>query len=186
MKFFREEVFVQPGIQEWIRKQLSISATTRLKNKFTKGDHWTAPDIWLVTGVQLITGGKVTSGASRGGGQGGGVHLDPGMLHGVPTGQSVASIHAGSGNAVEANQEYGHKDERVWAAQFMRLIVQFGKPSVEGVTSTPTGPTLIPRKPMTVTLKELEDLGANAVRDNEPDGPETEEEDSTDTEGESD
>ncbi|OCL13544.1 hypothetical protein AOQ84DRAFT_436266 [Glonium stellatum] len=151
LKFFKDEVFTQLGVEDWIREQLSIKFTARWKN-----GSWKAPDIWLVTGIQLITGGTVLVGSSKNSSQSVGAKIDAGIMQGMPTGQDLVSVQGSHKTAAGTTTQYGHQDERVWAAQFMQLIVEFRKSNEKGAPDS-----------MIVSLKEIEDLGEDKVRDDE-------------------
>lgn len=86
-----------------------------------------APKIWMVTGIQYIEGGNVTnsaSGATSGKTQATVPVPDP-MLA-----AAAVSIKGGvSGNTSGSTaSEYGHAEERVWAAQFRPLKVEYCRP----------------------------------------------------------
>merc|ERR1711881_355172 len=120
-KFLKEQVMSQEGCDEWIRTQASIS----YKGKF--GLHkWKAPEIWMVTGLQLVAGGDVYAAGSRDKKFEAGVGADPSVAAGLPPGTLKVKAEASQSHGQEANTGYGYEDERVWAAQFMEIELEYG------------------------------------------------------------
>jgi hypothetical protein len=156
-KFLRNEVITQEGAEEWIRTQASISFKARFGLPRFK-----APEVWMVTGVQLITGGNVQVGSSRSisgtvGGSG-----DPGAAFGAPPGTTAIGAEASHGHDSEANTGYSHKDERVWAAQFMEIKFDFGTEADKELKSKERKP--LPATISTFRLEDIADLKARGIR----------------------
>lgn len=158
-KFLREEVIAQEGVQEWIRTQASIS----FKGHF--GMHkFKAPQIWMVTGIQLITGGDVQVGSSRHVGGKLGASGDAGAAFGAPPGMASIGAEAGHGRGSEANNGYSYDDERVWAAQFMEVKIEYGAEEDEALTKEHK---LVPATISTFQLEDIADLKARGIRTNQ-------------------
>ncbi|KAH6615351.1 hypothetical protein C7974DRAFT_64595 [Boeremia exigua] len=118
---FLEEVMQQPGVQEWIREHASI------EHKSKYGRHiWRAPKIWMVTGVQHVTGGAIDSTSTRSTTLGGAAGLDPSAAAHAPPGTLKLGANVDFTDAHGATTNFGHADERVWAAQFMPVSIVFG------------------------------------------------------------
>jgi len=156
-KFLRDEVIKQSGVQEWIRTQASIS----FKGRF--GTHkFKAPDIWMVTGIQFITGGTVQVGSSRSVNGTIGASGDVGVAFGAPPGLAKVGAEVSHSHSSEANQDYGYDDERVWAAQFMPVKIEYGT-EVDKTLKT------IENKPAPATissfhLEDIADLKSRGIR----------------------
>jgi len=156
-KFLRDEVITQAGVREWIRNQASIS----FKGHF--GMHkFKAPEIWMVTGVQLVTGGDVQVGSSRSVGGSIGAHIDPGLAFGAPPGLASVGVHASHSHDSEANHGYGYENERVWAAQFMEVKIEYG--DEEDKTVKMKENKLVPATISTFQLEDIADLKARGIR----------------------
>jgi len=156
-KFLRDEVMAQEGVQEWIRTQASIS----FKGHF--GMHkFKAPEIWMVTGIQLITGGDVHVGSSRSVSGTVGASADVGPAFGAPPGLASIGAEASHGHNSEANNAYGYDDERVWAAQFMEVKIEYG--SAEDKTLKTKDNSLVPATITTFQLEDIADLRARGIR----------------------
>ncbi|KAF4628822.1 hypothetical protein G7Y89_g9326 [Cudoniella acicularis] len=155
-KFLREEVLAQEGVQEWIRTQASIS----FKGHF--GMHkFKAPEIWMVTGVQLITGGDVRVGSSRAIFAGAGASVDAGAAFGAPPGVASVGAEVSNGHSNEANHGYEYDDERVWAAQFMELKIEYGSEEDKKFTEKDR---IVPSTISTIQLEDIADLKARGIR----------------------
>ena len=141
IRFFNEAVYSQEGVREWIRDKLTIIVNGRLIA-------WKPPRIWVCTGLQLITRGAVRCGASNGHSVGVGANVDAGLVTtGIPTGQSLVNVDGETASNGQVENDYDYRGERVWAAQWFQLDVDFRHrgPGDE-------------ERPMVVTLKEVEDL----------------------------
>lgn len=155
--FLRDEVIKQEGVQEWIRTHASIS----YKGLF--GHHkWKAPEIWMVTGVQLVTGGDVQAGTKASTHGGAGAGGDAGLAFGAPPGVAAVSAEASHGHSEEATNGYGYDDERVWAAQFMEVTIEYGDD--EDHTLTAQDGKLIPKTIARFKLEDIADLRARGIR----------------------
>jgi len=155
--FLRDEVITQEGVQEWIRTQASIS----FKGHF--GMHkFKAPEIWMVTGIQLITGGDVQVGSSRSIGGSIGVSGDAGIAFGAPPGLASVGIKASHGHDSEANQGYSYDDERVWAAQFMEVKIEYGDEEDKAVKTKEN--KLVPSAISIFQLEDIADLKSRGIR----------------------
>ncbi|KAH7336624.1 hypothetical protein BKA65DRAFT_553262 [Rhexocercosporidium sp. MPI-PUGE-AT-0058] len=156
-KFLRDEVMAQEGVQEWVRTQASIS----FKGHF--GMHkFKAPEIWMVTGIQLITGGDVHVGSSRSVSGTVGASADVGAALGGPPRVAAIGAEASHGHNSEANNAYGYDDERVWAAQFMEVKIEYGTEADKAIKSKDN--TLVPATITTFQLEDIADLRARGIR----------------------
>lgn len=77
----------------------------------------------MVTGVQLVTGGEVHTGSTRGFNTGAGVEVDGSAIAALPPDVARAKADVNIDYSSGASAEYGHEDERVWAAQFMDILI---------------------------------------------------------------
>jgi hypothetical protein len=158
-KFLKEKVMTQEGCSEWIRTQASIS----YKGRF--GLHkWKSPTIWMVTGVQLVTGGDVYFAGSRDKKFEASVGVDPSLAAGLPPGTLKVKAAAGVARGEEANNGYGYEDERVWAAQFMEIELEFGDDEDLALQKRENSKDLLPKTIAVFKLKDIADLGAKGIR----------------------
>ncbi|KAH6702883.1 hypothetical protein BKA61DRAFT_198094 [Leptodontidium sp. MPI-SDFR-AT-0119] len=156
-KFLRDEVMAQEGVQEWVRTQASISFKGHLgMHKFK------APRIWMVTGIQLVTGGDVRVGSSRSVNGTVGASGDVGAAFGAPPGVAAVGAEVGHGHHSEANNAYGYDDERVWAAQFMEVKIEYGTEADKAMKSKDNN--LVPATITTLQLEDIADLRARGIR----------------------
>jgi hypothetical protein len=155
-KFLRDEVITQEGAQEWIRAQASIS----FKGHFGY-NRFEAPEIWMVTGVQLVTGGDVQVGSSRSVNGKFGAGADIGAAFGAPPGVAAVAAEAGHEHGSEANNTYGYDDERVWAAQFMKVKIEYGD---EEDKTLKLKEKAVPATIATFQLEDIADLKARGIR----------------------
>jgi hypothetical protein len=154
---FLEEVLKQDGVEQWIRTH----ATLKHKSKY--GNHaWTAPELWLVTGVQYLTGGEyefednATNELSAHGG------ADIGAAAGGPAGVAKLQAEARHERANGAQNGFGHEDERVWAAQFMTVKIDFGAQASDPSLSSER--SWVPKTIKTIYLEDVKDLEFQGVR----------------------
>jgi hypothetical protein len=121
-----------------------------------RGSEWRAPHIWVCTGIQLIENGDVRLETSAGRKIEGSVTVNPGMLTtAIPNTPAVVELGASSEHTTATSTNYGYTKERIWAAQFFRLDVDYlarGK-GTDNDKAT-----------QAITLIEIEDLGAAAIR----------------------
>merc|ERR1711939_318467 len=158
-KFLKEQVMSQEGCDEWIRTQASIS----YKGKF--GLHkWKAPEIWMVTGLQLVAGGDVYAAGSRDKKFEAGVGADPSVAAGLPPGTLKVKAEASQSHGQEANTGYGYEDERVWAAQFMEIELEYGDDEDIELQKRERSKDLLPKAIADFRLKDIADLGAKGIR----------------------
>lgn len=153
---FLEEVLKQPGVDEWLRTH----ATSKYKSRYG-ANTWTAPELWLVTGVQYLTGGEyqfednATNELSAHGG------ADVGAAAGGPAGVANIQAEARHERANGAQNGFGHEDERVWAAQFMSVKIDFGAQAPDPKLS---GRAWAPKTIKTIYLEDVKDLEFQGVR----------------------
>ncbi|CZT52392.1 uncharacterized protein RSE6_13725 [Rhynchosporium secalis] len=156
-KFLRDEVMIQEGVQEWLRTQASIS----FKGHF--GMHrFKAPEIWMVTGVQLVTDGIVHVGSSRSVSGTVGASGDVGASFGAPPGVAAIGAEAHHGQSSASNSSYGYGGERVWAAQFMEVKIEYGSEEDKTIKSKDNG--FLPATITTFQLEDIADLSARGIR----------------------
>jgi hypothetical protein len=159
-KLLRDAVIKQEGVQEWLRTQASVS----WKSKF--GHYkWKAPEIWMCTGIQLVTHGNVRTGASHSAGVYAGAGGDFGPAVGLPPG--VVDIHAKGerGHMEEAKNGYGYDDERIWAAQFMEVNLEYGEGEDDAALAAKLQKHgVVPKTIATFKLKEVADLKVRGIR----------------------
>lgn len=149
----------QEGCGEWIRTQASIS----YKGKFGY-NKWKAPEVWMVTGLQLVSGGDVYAAGSRDKKFEGGVGADPSLAAGLPPGTLKVKAEAGQARGEEANTGYGYEDERVWAAQFMEIELEYGDDDDPALQKRERSKDLLPKTIADFRLKDIADLGAKGIR----------------------
>ncbi|KAL2063778.1 hypothetical protein VTL71DRAFT_5583 [Oculimacula yallundae] len=156
-KFLRDEVMVQEDVQEWLRTQASIA----FKGIF--GMHrFKAPEIWMCTGVQLVTDGLVHVGSSRSMNGTVGASGDVGLAFGAPPGVAAIGAEAHHGRSSAANNTYGYGGERVWAAQFMEVKIEYGSKEDKKIRSKDNG--FVPATITTFQLEDIADLRARGIR----------------------
>lgn len=111
----------QDGVHEWIREHAAID------RKSKHGRHtWNAPSIWMVTAVQHVTGGDIHATGSASTKIGGAAGADVSPAVNVSPGVLKVKAEANYEDSNGASNDFGHEDERVWAAQFMPVTIQFG------------------------------------------------------------
>lgn len=157
--FLKEEVIKQPGAQEWIRTQASILYSGWFGNNFK------APEIWMVTGVQYVTAGDVMLGSSRSLNGTLGAYGDLGAAFSAPPGMAKVGAEFKHGSGSEANSGYGFNDERVWAAQFMKVRIEYGTKEDKILKSKSNKP--VPATILSLELEDIADLGARGIRGTE-------------------
>ncbi|KIW07369.1 hypothetical protein, variant [Verruconis gallopava] len=164
-KFLKEKVMTQQGCDEWIRTQASIS----FKGKF--GHHkWKAPEIWMVTGLQLVTGGDVYAAGSRDKKVEGGLGADPSVAAGLPPGTLKVKAEASHEHSEQASNGYGYEDERVWAAQFMEIDIEYGDDDDPALQKREKSKDMLPKTIADFRLKDIADLRARGIRGLKSDG----------------
>jgi len=150
--FLKESVMKQDGIDKWIRTHASILRRAGFGHREFK-----APEIWMVTGVQLVKNGTVHTRSSRGSKFGGGAGVDVGLAAGGPPGVAALEVEAGHENNALVGNHFGHKEERVWAAQFMQISFEFGK-------APDPQDELHPKTIASFRLEDINDLRARGLR----------------------
>ncbi|KAJ4297942.1 hypothetical protein N0V90_005841 [Kalmusia sp. IMI 367209] len=153
---FCEEVFRQDGVERWIRKHASLA----YKSKHGK-NRWTAPELWLVTGVQYLTGGEFHFEDNSSNKANAHAGADVGAAANLPPGVLKAQAEARRERKNGAQNEFGHEDERVWAAQFMPVKIEFGT-AVDDELST--GRTSFPKTIAHFHLEDVPDLTLQGFR----------------------
>ncbi|KUJ17459.1 uncharacterized protein LY89DRAFT_53904 [Mollisia scopiformis] len=128
--FLNRVVLASPGAREWLNSRTAVSEKIYHLNKLKLGKA-RHPQIWLVTGIQLLSEVSLrneTNTASKGRVS---VQIPPPepvsgvasiLLNNGGVG-AKGTISNGATNAVK----FSHKEERVWAAQFRRLKLDFVK-----------------------------------------------------------
>ncbi|KAG4433272.1 hypothetical protein IFR05_011242 [Cadophora sp. M221] len=155
--FLRDEVMAQKGVREWVRTQASIS----FRGHF--GMHkFKAPEVWMVTGIQLVTGGDVRVGSSRSVNGTVGASGDVGVAFGAPPGMAAVGAEISHGHNSEANNAYGYDDERVWAAQFMEVKIEYGTDADKAIKSNDN--SIVPATIKTLQLEDIADLRIRGIR----------------------
>jgi hypothetical protein len=119
---FLEEVFKQPGLEAWVRTHYSVT----YRAKYGGRGEWKAPELWLVTGVQYVTGGEFHFEGSTSKDTSAHLGADIGAAAGGPPGILRANMEGSHERSNGAQNDFGHEDERVWAAQFMPVKIEFG------------------------------------------------------------
>ncbi|KAF2749761.1 hypothetical protein M011DRAFT_465427 [Sporormia fimetaria CBS 119925] len=154
---FLEEVMRQEGIEKWIRKHASITH----RSKFGR-NRWRAPEIWMVTGVQHVTGGDIHFEGTSESHMSSETNVDAGAAAGLPPG--MAKVGAGmSRDATNgAKTDFAHSEERIWAAQFMQVTIEFGPQTDEELSAGTDKP--LPRTIRQFRLEDVPDLKARGIR----------------------
>jgi len=150
----------QEGVQKWIRKHASIAH----RSKFPHRSKWKVPEIWMTTGVQYVTGGTVHVGGIASDSISGSGGADVGPAFGLPPGVAKLKAEASHSHSNSVSNDFGHQDERVWAAQFMPVTFEFGsEEDVELSTKDDKRPEKVTR----IDLDEVPDLKLRGIRGEE-------------------
>jgi hypothetical protein len=159
-RFLREAVIKQDNVQEWLRKQASVS----WKSKF--GHYkWKAPEIWMCTGIQLVTRGTVQTGASNSSSIHASAGADIGLVAGLTPGVAAVKVEGNHGHGEEAMNGYAYDDERIWAAQFMEISIEYGEGEADKeLSATLEDHKVVPKTIATFRLKEVADLKVRGIR----------------------
>ncbi|KAL1879183.1 hypothetical protein Daus18300_001762 [Diaporthe australafricana] len=128
-EFLNSVILSSPEAKKWLSSRIALSKTMLLLNRLKVGKS-RHPQIWMVTGVQMLSNATVYS--ERTGSAKTGANIQ------APTPELASAVLAaagGDGKLAEAaissstggftNVEYQHEGERVWAAQFRRLKLDF-------------------------------------------------------------
>jgi hypothetical protein len=159
-KFLRSSVLASEEAVSWLTAKLVFGKKFWLRGGFLGGSKH--PKIWMVTGIQLVCNAEIKSGWNT--------SFNANIAATLPIpepviGTAVAALPRGGsvgidvkhGQGSEANNEYLHRDERVWAAQFRELKVKYHGPR--------DGDDLL--VPGVIKLKDLEDI-PSGTRSGEP------------------
>ena len=149
----------QEGCDEWIRTQASIS----YKGKFGY-NKWKAPEVWMCTGLQMVTGGDVYAAGMRDKRFDGAIGVDPSLAAGLPPGTLKVKAEVGHAQGEEAKTTFGFEDERVWAAQFMEIDLEYGDDNDPALQKRERAKDLLPKTIADFRLRDIADLGAKGVR----------------------
>lgn len=144
----------QSGIHEWICEHASIE-----HKSLYGGKGWKAPKIWMVTGLQYVTDGTMHSKTSASRKAGGSASGDASLAVNTHPGTLQVNAKANHEKTDGTSVDMKNKGERVWAAQFMPVSIEYGL-SHDGVPSA-SGPKTIAH----FELQEVEDLKARGTRD---------------------
>jgi hypothetical protein len=157
--FLEEIVMKQKGAEEWVRKH------TSMKYFSAWGKHrWNCPEIWMVTGVQYVTGGTVHTGANESSEFSAAAGADIGAAVGGPPNIGKVKVEGGFDHSNTVNTDYQHKDERIWAAQFMPIEFDFGHPIDEDLTAKDKEGQKRPATVKSWKLDEVPDFGGRGIR----------------------
>lgn len=147
-------ILASPEARIWLADKLSVSRTVyHLSQVGLKKQ----PHIWMVTGIQYITDAVVFDKQTRR--QTGSASANILIPEPISAAVTVLGGQEGLSGGFEADYAsrtrtaYGHKDERVWAAQFTQLAVQF----TSALMSSNELPNRIP-------LRDVVDIKSGAVR----------------------
>jgi hypothetical protein len=145
-----------PDAKNWLNSRITIARKIFYLNRLRIGKD-RHPQIWMVTGVQLLSDVTVRSEQTASANVGANFQVPP------PEIMSAAAAGLGDGSGVGGQVsnkkgggsivEYHHVDERVWAAQFRRLRLDFIKDGTTG-----------PAPAREVSLHDLLDLGRMGMR----------------------
>ncbi|PVH71737.1 hypothetical protein DL98DRAFT_660473 [Cadophora sp. DSE1049] len=153
-KFLNDVVLASPEARVWLADKLSISRTMYY---LSQGGLKKQPRIWMVTGIQYITDGVVSNEQTRyqTGSASANIHIPEPISAAVTIlgGQGGLSSGFETNHTSSTRTAYGHKNERVWAAQFTQLAVQF--------TSTLISSNELPNR---IPLRDIVDIKSGAVR----------------------
>lgn len=148
----------QEGVERWIRRQASIAH----KGLFGR-DRWKAPELWMVTGVQYVTQGQIHFEGSASKQFSGKVGGDIGAATGAaPPGVLKIRGEAGFSGSDGAKNDFGHENERIWAAQFMPVMIKFGRE--EDAKLTLQAGTSLPKTIRQFQLQDVRDLITRGIR----------------------
>jgi hypothetical protein len=145
-----------PEAKRWLNSRIRVVRKIFYLNRLRIGRD-RHPQIWIVTGIQLLSDATVRSEQAASASVGVNLQVP------APEIMSAAAValgdRGGFGGQVSNKKgggsivEYHHVDERVWAAQFRRLRLNFIK---EGTTD--------PAPAREVSLHDLLDLGRMGMR----------------------
>jgi hypothetical protein len=153
-KFLQDVILTSKEARSWLADQLSVSQTMYY---LSQAGLRKPSRLWMLTGIQYITDAVVTSGQIQ--------HKTTSASANVPAPEPISAAVmmlggqegvSGGFNLDEASgtrTAYAHQEERVWAAQFKELKVQF--------TSAPASSIELPNK---IPLRDVVDIKSGAIR----------------------
>jgi hypothetical protein len=118
----------------------------------------------MCTGLQMVTGGDVYAAGSRHKNVDASVGADPSLAAGLPPGTLKVKVGASQTNDQEASTGYGYEDERVWAAQFMEIELEYGDDDDPALQKRQRSKDLLPKTIADFRLRDIADLGAKGIR----------------------
>ncbi|KAJ4990032.1 hypothetical protein SVAN01_04495 [Stagonosporopsis vannaccii] len=155
---FLEEVMEQPGVQEWIREHASI------EHKSKYGRHiWKAPKIWMVTAVQHVTGGDIQASGSSSTNLNAALGVDSSPAAHLPPNTIPLKATAGVKSSTAATTNFGHADERIWAAQFMPVTIVYGPDEDRELSARDHA--FLPKTIASFRLEDVPDLEMKGIRE---------------------
>ncbi len=123
----KEVVLQAPTVSAWLANQLPVSRAMYYASKLKVGKG--QPRIWMLTGVQYLTDAEVTSGNKSSSSATVSASVPPpeplAAAISLLSGQSLLNLGGEVEKSSETGAGYHHSDERIWAAQFTPLDVQF-------------------------------------------------------------
>jgi|SRR5690242_7992400 len=148
----------QPGVQEWIREHASI------EHKSSYGRHiWKAPQIWMVTAIQHVTGGDMHASGRESTDLSGAAGIDPSPALQAPPGSLAAKAKGSMAASTTMTTDFGHDDERIWAAQFMPVTIVFGPDEDRELSAKEHA--FLPRTIASFRLEDVPDLEMKGIRE---------------------
>ncbi|KAF1956977.1 hypothetical protein CC80DRAFT_52932 [Byssothecium circinans] len=154
---FLREVFKQPQLEQWLRMHASVT----YRSKHSTHGEWKAPELWLVTGVQYVTGGAFHFEGNFSTATSAGAGADLGALAGGPPGVLKVKADASRERSNGAQNDFGHEDERVWAAQFMPVKIEYGRFADPELS---VRKNIIPKTILQIRLDDVPDLAPQGFR----------------------
>lgn len=147
----------QDGVQEWIREHAAIEHKSKY-GRYT----WKAPKIWMVTAVQHVTGGVIRATSNALTKIGGAAGADAGAAVNAPPGALRVKAEANYEHSTGASNDFGHEDERVWAAQFMPVTIHFGYDEDRELSAKEHA--FLPKTIASFRLEDVPDLEMKGIR----------------------
>jgi len=127
----------------------------------------------MCAGIQLVGGAHARTKASNGWNFTWGATLNSGMItNGVPGGPDVVQLQGENTQERTTETGYYHQDERIWAAFFLQLDVEYRKPQRKTNDNKDSEEKRDQGRPhrqlKVIGLIECEDIGNSAIRDENP------------------
>lgn len=164
--FLNNVILTSEAARSWLASKLTLlhrmPLLARIRQTVSK-----PPSIWMVTGLQYIEQATVSSAANATRSVEGNILVtvpDPTL---VAVMADIPAVQSGISSSLNesAGSNYGHQNERVWAAQFRPLKVMYRLAGEEAMgQSSSTSPTWI-------KLLDPENFGRHGIR-NDGDGAE--------------